>query len=84
MTPVTSSNSRRIRQEVNHHSRLRADAPATGLTMRVIGMNPGRPARALAAGEMAAGATSAGFDMRGSDPLGERIGGGGSGPIGDG
>ena len=39
--------------------------------MRAIGMNPGHSARVLGAGEMAAGAISAGFVMRGSDPLGE-------------
>ena len=43
----------------------------TGLSMRAIGMNPGHSARVLGAGEMAAGAISAGFVMRGSDPLGE-------------
>ena len=64
--------------------RVRGDAPATGLSMRVIGMNPGRSARDLGAGEMATGAISAGFVMRGSDPLGERIGNGGSDPRSDG
>lgn len=39
--------------------------------MRAIGMNPGHSARVLGAGEMAAGAISAGCVMRGSDPLGE-------------
>src|SRR3954464_3108231 len=40
--------------------RVRGDAPATGLSMREIGMNPGRSARVLGAGETAAGAISAG------------------------
>jgi len=52
--------------------------------MRVIGMNPGRATRALGAGEMTAGAISAGLIVRGSDPLGERTSGSGSGPASDG
>jgi hypothetical protein len=52
--------------------------------MRVIGMDPGRSTRALGAGEMTAGAISAGLIVRGSDPLGERIGGGDSDPSSDG
>jgi hypothetical protein len=83
MPLAANSNSRHIRQELNRYPGS-GDAPATGLSMRVIGMNPGRSARFLAAGEIATGAISAGFLMRGSDPLGERISNGGSGPRSDG
>jgi hypothetical protein len=79
MSLGTNSSPRRIRQELNHYPGP-GNAPATGLSMREIGMNPGRSARFLGAGEMAAGALSAGIVMRGSGPLGERTGGGGSGP----
>jgi len=61
MHSAANGNSRHIRQELNRYPGVRGDAPATGLSMRVIGMNPGRSARVLAAGEMATGANSAGF-----------------------
>jgi hypothetical protein len=76
MSSVANCNLRRIRQELNRY-------PESGETRRRpvcragIGMNPGHSARILGAGN-GRGAISAGFVRRGSHPLGERIGSGGS------